>query len=74
MIQTTTAAAEDSTKCYSSQCNALPTDGTASSWEPSFAPDAISEKHSTAITTEMTSPLAELHGMCKIKVTVCSYS
>jgi hypothetical protein len=68
MIQTTTAAVEDSTKFYSSRCNALPTDDTASSWEPSFAPDAISGKHSTAVTTEMTSPLAETHGMCTIKV------
>jgi hypothetical protein len=73
MIQTTAAVA-DSTKCYSSQCNTLPTDGTTSSWEPSFAPDATSEKHSTAITTEMTSTLAESHGMCKIKVTVYSYN
>ena len=74
MIQTTTAAVADSTKCYSSHCNTLPTDGTVSSWEPSFAPDAISEKHSTAVTTETTSTLAESHGMCKIKVTVCLYN
>jgi len=74
LIQETTAAVADSTKCYSSQCNTLPTDGTASSWEPSFAPDAISEKHSSAITTEMTSTLAESHGMCKIKVTVYLYN
>jgi hypothetical protein len=63
MIQKTTAAVADSTKCYSSQCNTLPTDGTASSWEPSFAPDAINEKHSAAFTTETSSTLAESHGM-----------
>jgi hypothetical protein len=75
MIQKTTATAvADSTKCYSTQCNTLPTDGTAGSWEPSFAPDAVSETHSTAITTETTSTLAESHGMCKIKVTVYSYN
>ena len=74
MIQKTTAAISDSTKCHSSQCNTLPTDGTASSWEPSFAPDATSEKHYTAFTTETTSTLAESHGMCKIKVTVYLYN
>ena len=74
MIQTTTAALADSTQCHSSQCNVLPTDGTASSWEPSFTPDAISEKHSTAITTEAISTPAESHGMCKIKVTVYLYN
>jgi archaellum component FlaF (FlaF/FlaG flagellin family) len=74
MIQKTTAAVADSTKCYSSQCNTLPTDGTSSSWEPSFAPDAVSGKHSTAITTEATSTLAESHGMCKIMVTEYSYN
>jgi hypothetical protein len=74
MIQKTTAAVADSTKCYSSQCDTLPTDGTASSWETSFAPDSISEKHSTTITTEMTPTLAESHGMCKIKVAAYSYN
>jgi len=74
LIQKTTAAVSDSTKCSSSQCNTLPTDGTASSWEPSFAPDAVSEKHSTAINAEMTPTLAESHGMCKIKITVYSYN
>ena len=74
MIQKTTAAVADSTKCYSSQCDTRPTDGTASSWETSFAPDSISEKHSTTITTEMTPTLAESHGMCKIKVAAYSYN
>ena len=74
VIQKTTAAVADSTKCYSSKCSTVPTDGTGSSWEPSFAPDAITEKHPTAITTETTSTLAESHGMCKIKVTVYLYN
>ena len=50
--------------------NTLPTDDTASSWEPSSVPDAICEKHSTAVTTETSSTLEESHGMCKMKVTV----
>lgn len=74
MIQKTTAAVADSTKCYSSQCTTLPTDGTASSWEPSFAPDAINEELSTAITTETTSTVAESQGMCKIRVIVYLYN
>jgi hypothetical protein len=72
MIQKITTDVTDSTKCYSSQCDTLPTDGTASSWEPSFAPDAISEKHSTAITTESTLTLEQAHGMCSVKVTMYS--
>jgi hypothetical protein len=74
VIQKTTAAVADSTKCYSSQCSTVPIDGTDSSWEPSFSPGTINEQHSTAITTETTSTLAESHGMCKIKVTVYLYN
>jgi hypothetical protein len=66
MIHETTADVAVSTEYHSSQGNTVPTGGTASSWEPSFAPDATNKKHSTAITTEMTSTLEESHGMCKI--------
>jgi hypothetical protein len=72
MIQKTTTDVTDSTKCYSSQCNTLPTDDTASSSESSFAPDATSDKHSTAISTESTLTLEESDGTCSIKVTMYS--
>ena len=67
MIQKTTADVTDSTKCYSSQCNTLPTDATASSWESSFAPDALSEKYPTAVTTESTLTWGETHGTFKLR-------
>jgi hypothetical protein len=70
-IHETTADVSVSTECSSSECSTLSTDGTASSWEPPFAPDATSDTHSAAITAETTS-MEESHGMCKIEPLVPS--
>jgi hypothetical protein len=70
MIHETSAGVAVSTECSSSECRTLSTDGTASSWESSFAPDATSDTRPAAIFTETTSTSEESHGMRKIKVTV----
>jgi hypothetical protein len=55
ILQRVTTDFTDPTKCYSTQCDTVPTDATASTWEPSVTPNDINGKHSPgSITTEST--------------------